>query len=410
MATAIGLFALGILMLWAGSEFVTRNIGPLARSLGVKELVITALGISVLSSLPELTLSLFALAKGDAAISLGNIIGSNFVTLTFVTAICALVRPINIHEEVQARESSWMILSSSFVLLLAMDGRLSRSEGVLLILLYLPYVLSVLKTAREEAQNSPDGPLPRISDNGRKPFDVYSQVTPLAVSTSARPKITILLGGMGLNARLTDRAIKELPGDISFGFAPYGDNLQEQVNRARGRGHEIMLQVPMEPVGYPGNNPGPNTILTDATEDANLTALRWHMSRFAGYSGVTNYMGARLLVTEEAMKPVMQELKKRGLVYFEDATVNLTLSPKVVQQLRLPMQRATMVIDSDPTAPAIAEALHKLEAEAVANGSAIGTGSGLEVTIDTVAEWAKGLQEKGILLVPVSAAYKGRAT
>ncbi|OQB39082.1 MAG: Inner membrane protein YrbG [Candidatus Hydrogenedentes bacterium ADurb.Bin179] len=158
MATAIGLFALGILMLWAGSEFVTRNIGPLARSLGVKELVITALGISVLSSLPELTVSLFALAKGDAAISLGNIIGSNFVTLTFVTAICALVRPINIHEEVQARESSWMILSSSFVLLLAMDGRLSRSEGVLLILLYLPYVLSVLKTAREEAQNSPDGP------------------------------------------------------------------------------------------------------------------------------------------------------------------------------------------------------------------------------------------------------------
>lgn len=259
-------------------------------------------------------------------------------------------------------------------------------------------------------ENSPDGPLPRISDNGRKPFDVYSQVTPLAVSTSARPKITILLGGMGLNARLTDRAIKELPGDISFGFAPYGDNLQEQVNRARGRGHEIMLQVPMEPVGYPGNNPGPNTILTDATEDANLTALRWHMSRFAGYSGVTNYMGARLLVTEEAMKPMMKELKKRGLVYFEDATVNLTLSPKVVQQLRLPMQRATMVIDSDPTAPAIAEALQKLEAEAVANGSAIGTGSGLEVTIDTVAEWAKGLQEKGILLVPVSAAYKGRAT
>lgn len=259
-------------------------------------------------------------------------------------------------------------------------------------------------------ENGPDGPLPRIAGNGRKPFDVYSQVTPLAVSTSARPKITILLGGMGLNARLTDKAIKDLPGDVSFGFAPYGDGLQEQVNRARARGHEVMLQVPMEPVGYPGNNPGPNTILTDATEEANLAALRWHMSRFAGYSGVTNYMGARLLVTEQAMKPVMQELKKRGLVYLEDATVNLTLSPKVVQQVRLPMQRASLVIDAEATAPAIAEALEKLEKEAEANGYAIGTGSGLEVTIDTVAEWAKGLQEKGILLIPVSANYKGRAT
>jgi uncharacterized protein len=259
-------------------------------------------------------------------------------------------------------------------------------------------------------ESSPDGPLPRIASNGRKPFDAYSQVTPLAVTTSGRPKITILLGGMGLNPRLTDRAIKDLPGDVSFGFAPYGDNLQEQVNRARARGHEIMLQVPMEPVGYPGNNPGPNTLLTDAPDDANLKALHWHMSRFSGYSGVTNYMGARLLVTEQAMRPVMQEIKKRGLVYLEDATVNLTLSPKVVKEVRLPMQHATMVIDSDPTAAAIADALQKLEDEAVANGFAIGTGSGLEVTIETVAEWAKGLQEKGILLVPVSATYKGRAS
>ena len=254
------------------------------------------------------------------------------------------------------------------------------------------------------------GPLPKVSERGKKPFDVYSQVTPLAVTTSARPKITILLGGMGLNARLTEKATKELPGDISFGFAPYGDNLQEQVNKARARGHEIMLQVPMEPVGYPGNNPGPKTLLGDAAENINIDSLQWHMSRFSGYSGITNYMGARLLVSEAALTPVMKEVKKRGLVYFEDATVNLTLSPKIVQALRLPMQRATLVIDAEATAPAIAEALQKLEEEAVANGSAIATGSGLEVTIDTVAEWAKSLHEKGILLVPVSAAYRGRAS
>jgi hypothetical protein len=259
-------------------------------------------------------------------------------------------------------------------------------------------------------EDTPEGPLPRISSAGRKPFDAYSQVTPLAVSTSGRPKITLLLGGMGLNTRLTDKAIKELPGDISFAFAPYGENLQEQVNRARARGHEIMLQVPMEPVGYPGNNPGPNTLLTEASAEDNLKALRWNMSRFAGYSGIANYLGARLLVAEKAMKPVMQEIRQRGLVYFEDASVNLTLSPKIVRDVRLPMQRATLMIDTDPTAPAIADALQKLEEEAIANGFAIGTGSGLEVTIDTVREWAKSLQEKGILLVPVSATYKARAS
>ena len=254
------------------------------------------------------------------------------------------------------------------------------------------------------------GPLPRISEEGRKPFNVYAQATPLSVSSSGRPKIAIMLGGMGLNAKLTEKAVDALPGDITLGFAPYGENLQEQVNRARAEGHEIMLQVPMEPVGFPATNPGPKTLMSDASPQENVAALRWHMSRFAGYSGITNYMGARLLVSEEALRPVLAEVRERGLVYLEDATVNVSVSPKVVEQVRLPMQRAQMVIDADPTAPAIAEALERLEQEAIRNGSAIATGSGLEVTIETVAEWAKTLQEKGILLVPLSAAYKGRAT
>ena len=113
MALSVLMFVLGVLMLWGGSEFVLRNVSLLARSLGVKELVVTVLGISVFSSLPELTISAFAALRGEDAISMGNVIGSNFVTLTFVTAVCALVRPIDIHEEVQSRESSWMILSSA---------------------------------------------------------------------------------------------------------------------------------------------------------------------------------------------------------------------------------------------------------------------------------------------------------
>ena len=269
-----------------------------------------------------------------------------------------------------------------------------------------------LKKAPVEAvtENTDIGPLPRVSERGKKPFDVYSQVTPMSVTTSGRPKITLILGGMGLNERLTRKAIDLLPGDITLGFAPYGENLQAQVNAARTQGHEILLQVPMEPLGYPGSNPGPNTLLSEATPEQNLAALRWLMSRFAGYSGITNYMGARLLGSAEALTPIMKELKSRGLVYLEDASVSLTISPRVVEQVRLPMQRASMVIDAEPTAPAIRAALERLEQEAARNGTAIATGAGLDVTIETVAEWAKTLQERGMILVPASAAYKGRAT
>lgn len=157
MTGNIALFAFGVLLLWASSELIIRNITPLARAIGVKELVVTILGVSILSSLPELTVSAFAIAGGESDISVGNVIGSNFVTLTFVTAICALFHPIDIHREVQERESSWMILSSSLVLVLSIDGVLTRSDGLILILMYAPYIYSVLKTAREGAEKPPSG-------------------------------------------------------------------------------------------------------------------------------------------------------------------------------------------------------------------------------------------------------------
>jgi polysaccharide deacetylase 2 family uncharacterized protein YibQ len=164
----------------------------------------------------------------------------------------------------------------------------------------------------------------------------------------------------------------------------------------------------MEPVGYPANNPGPKTLLADADAGENLQALHWHMSRFAGYTGITNYMGGRLLTTPAALKPVMAEIHKRGLVYLEDSSTPMTVSETVAQETRLDQRRAQIVIDADPSPQGIATALELLEGEARANGFAIGTGSGLEVTVDSVKAWAEQLQNRGILLVPVSAMYKGR--
>lgn len=250
--------------------------------------------------------------------------------------------------------------------------------------------------------------LPRIGDDNKRPSDVYARLTPKAVLNSGRPKIAIMLGGMGLNSKLTSMATNQLPGDVTFAFAPYGENLQEQVNKARANGHEVLLQLPMEPIGYPANNPGPKTLLSDADAKANIESLHWHMSRFAGYTGVTNYMGGRMLMSIGALKPVMAEIQKRGLIYLEDASTSVTSSSGVAEEVNLPARHAQVVIDADPTADGIAAALQKLEDEATANGYAIGTGSGLEVTLDAVRDWSEKLKDKGILLVPVSAMYKGK--
>lgn len=147
--------AAGVALLWASSGAVVRATGPIARFFRVREFMVTVLGVSVLSSLPELSVSAIAAAGGKAEISLGNVVGSNFVTLTFVTALCALIRPLDVRADVKDRESSWMVLSSAIILLLSIDGTLSRIDGLALVLLYLPYIASVIAQARRESAGAP---------------------------------------------------------------------------------------------------------------------------------------------------------------------------------------------------------------------------------------------------------------
>lgn len=262
----------------------------------------------------------------------------------------------------------------------------------------------------EVSEDGPYGPLPRIGSGNRKPQNVYARPVSASIIHSDMPKVAIVLGGMGLNAELTQKAIKALPGEVTFAFAPYGENLQAQVNKARAQGHEILLQLPLEPFGYPAANPGPKTLMAQAKPEANIDALTWHMGRFAGYTGITNYMGARFLTEIQALRPVFAEMKKRGLVFLDDGAAGRSMSAQIGQIVGLPVRNGMKVIDTEATEKSIDDALTALEADAREKGFAIGTGTGLEVTIDAVDHWSRSLAEKGILLVPVSAAYRGRAS
>jgi polysaccharide deacetylase 2 family uncharacterized protein YibQ len=260
------------------------------------------------------------------------------------------------------------------------------------------------------AEEGPHGLLPRIGSGNKKPLSVYARSTPANVLLSNAPKIAIVLGGMGLNEELTKRAIKDLPGDISLAFAPYSERLQPLVDKARAGGHEVLLQLPLEPFGYPASNPGPKTLLVSGPESANLDALMWHMGRFAGYVGIVNYMGGRFVTEPDALRPVLAEMNKRGLLFLDDGASNRSMAPDVGRIVGLPVRRAEGVIDAKADMVSIGAALAALESEARLNGVAIGTGTGLPVTIEAVSEWSKSLGERGIVLIPVSAAFKGRSS
>ena len=154
MMLSIALFSLGIVLLWSGTETVLRRVPKLAAWLRVSPLVVTVLLVAVMTSLPEFCVSLFAALRGQPAAAVGNLVGSNFVTLTFVAGLCALWRPIVVGPTLRARESSWMILSAALLLVLAMDGILSRTDGLLLLVSYFPYFRGTLDDAKKQRQET----------------------------------------------------------------------------------------------------------------------------------------------------------------------------------------------------------------------------------------------------------------
>jgi polysaccharide deacetylase 2 family uncharacterized protein YibQ len=269
--------------------------------------------------------------------------------------------------------------------------------------------ISIPATARSAAvdprllESTRHGAVPRIGPDGARASVVYARPASSASSNAGSARIAILVKGLGIGASSTAEALDKLPGIVTFAFAPYGSDLDRLVARARGEGHEVLLQIPMEPFDYPDNDPGPQTLLTSLAPEQNIDRLHWLMSRFQGYVGLANYMGARLTATETALAPVLREATKRGLLYVDDGSSPRSLAGQIAAANNLPFAKANVVLDVVPSQPEIDRALTRLENLARAKGIAVGVASALPLSIERLAQWAKTVERRGFTLVPISA-------
>lgn len=246
------------------------------------------------------------------------------------------------------------------------------------------------------------GPLPRIGADGSRPMNVYAR--PLVESAKlppGAPRLAILIGGMGLNPQITENAIANLPAAVTLGFAPYGRTLAALSARAREKGHETILQAPMEGFGGEAEEPGPHVLRTGGGPGETINRLHWHMSRFQGYVAVAGFMGARFTADADAFAPMLREVARRGLFYFEDGGSPRSFAVSLAAAAAMPVARADVTIDASPAA--IDDALAQLEKLARERGSAVGYATGAPAVIDKVARFAKRLEGRGVMLAPVSA-------
>jgi polysaccharide deacetylase 2 family uncharacterized protein YibQ len=246
------------------------------------------------------------------------------------------------------------------------------------------------------------GAIPKVGPDGARPSSRYAHPRELPASKKDSPIIAIVIGGLGISASGTADALAKLPATVTFALAPYGADLEKLADRARADTHELLLQVPMEPFEYPDNDAGPQTLLTSLTTEQNVDRLYWLMSRFQGYVGLVNYMGARFTASEQGLAPVLRDVAKRGLIYVDDGSSARSIAGQIAGTNNLPFAKTDVVLDAVPTPVEIDRALARLEMKARDTGFAVGFATAQPATIARVADWAKKVEGRGIFLVPIT--------
>jgi polysaccharide deacetylase 2 family uncharacterized protein YibQ len=230
---------------------------------------------------------------------------------------------------------------------------------------------------------------------------VFARGAPATVAT--KPRIAIIIGGLGVSAKATAAALASLPPQITLTFVPYAADVQKWVTLARQQGHEVLLEVPMESFDFPDSDPGSHTLRVGAGEEANTERLVWAMTRFNGYTGVTNLLGGRLLSDSDSLEPVFAYLARRGLLFFDNGIATHSAAPEVAARTGVLFAQSSVSIDSIQTAMEIDRELAELENQSRAHGTASGSGFIYPITLERVAHWAAGLKSRGFVLVPASA-------
>jgi cation:H+ antiporter len=156
-------FLAGLVALIVGAEALVRGASRLAAAFGIPPLVIGLTVVAFGTSAPELAVSVAAARAGSANLALGNVVGSNIMNVLFILGVSAVIVPLTVSRQLVRVDVPLMIGLSVAVLLLALDGRLSRLEGLLLVLGLAAYVTFLIVHGRQEtapAASSP-GPLRR---------------------------------------------------------------------------------------------------------------------------------------------------------------------------------------------------------------------------------------------------------
>jgi polysaccharide deacetylase 2 family uncharacterized protein YibQ len=248
------------------------------------------------------------------------------------------------------------------------------------------------------------GFLPRIGPGGRVPWRVYARPSS---SLETRPRVAVVITDLGLSEAITERAIA-LPGAITLSFSPYAPRLSEYIDMARDAGHEVMIGLPMEPRDFPRSDAGVLSLMTSVQAERNTLNLRRVLAGATGYIGVVSDQGSGFTASRASLQPVMQDLAKRGLVYFDTLENATSVAPEVASNMELPHATADLFLGSTESRSGLRAKLSQIELLAKTQGTAVVAARPFPMTMGRLDDWVRDIGAKGLVLTPLSGVVAAR--
>jgi uncharacterized protein len=252
------------------------------------------------------------------------------------------------------------------------------------------------------------GGKPRINDPPLPPVDRasvgappprFAAISNIKFDTSAaanKPKIAIIVEGLGLNKASTEAALAKLPPSVTLAFSPYARDLKQLMDRAKRKGHEVLIEVPMESKAFPADDPGPLGLLTSLDAKENSDRLDTILKEATGAVGVFDGMGSKFRESQAHIGDVKTKLKASNLFYVQGR-------PGVrVGDVAIPNATTDVVIDERPFRAAVDARFDYAERLAKFQGSAVAVMSARPISFERLALWVEQLPKKGVTLAPVS--------
>ena len=221
--------------------------------------------------------------------------------------------------------------------------------------------------------------------------------------TTNKSYLVIVIDDLGLHSgRLQSLMALKLP--LTLSFLPYAKQSPQLVEKARKKGFEIMIHVPMQPKDSKIDS-GPNSLKVSMSSSEIQHTLEKNLNAFSGAIGINNHMGSAFTESTAKMQPVITEMKSREMIFLDSQTSPRTQGYKLAKQAGVHTLMRDVFIDNRKDVEHIKRKLNQADAIARKRGHAVAIGHPYRETIEAIKQWAAD-RKQDVAIVPSSMLVK----